>query len=55
MAADLAEDLGIDLPSLSARVAGAIGEVLPDVPPNNPLDAGGSSSTPTPPTRRRST
>lgn len=42
MAADLAEDLGIDLPALSARVVDAIGEVLPDVPPNNPLDAGGS-------------
>ena len=42
MAADLAEDLGVELPPLSAQVAGAIAEVLPDVVINNPLDAGGS-------------
>ena len=42
MAADLAEDLGVELPSLSAQTAGAIAEFLPDVAINNPLDAGGS-------------
>ncbi|MEO7625206.1 MAG: acetate--CoA ligase family protein [Nocardioides sp.] len=42
MAADLAEDLGVELPTLGADLARSIAEVLPDIPINNPLDAGGT-------------
>ncbi len=42
MAADLAEDVGLELPTLSAEIAAAMAHVLPDVAINNPLDAGGS-------------
>lgn len=40
MAADLAQDLGVELPAFTAHVVAAISQVLPDVPVNNPLDAG---------------
>lgn len=42
MAADLADDLGVELPAMSSHIGDAISLVLPDVPLNNPLDAGGS-------------
>ncbi len=42
LAADLAEDLGIDLPSFSAETQHALAALMPDVPPHNPYDGGGS-------------
>lgn len=42
MAADLADELGIELPALHSRVSASLLGVMPDVPANNPLDAGAS-------------
>jgi acyl-CoA synthetase (NDP forming) len=40
--ADLAEELGVDLPQFGDSTRHALQELLPDVQVNNPLDAGGS-------------
>ena len=42
MTADLAEELAVQLPPPDAELGAQLGELLPDVPINNPLDAGGS-------------
>jgi acetate---CoA ligase (ADP-forming) len=42
LTADLADELGIELPQFGVETRGTLKNLLPDVPIHNPLDAGGS-------------